>query len=58
MQPFLFVLRHSDNPGRHRSRPMDDIVEEVKMLVAKGVKEFQFIAQDLCRRMALTATRK
>lgn len=33
--------------GRHRSRPMDDIVEEVKMLVAKGVKEFQFIAQDL-----------
>lgn len=33
--------------GRHRSRPMDDIVEEVKMLVAKGVKEFQLIAQDL-----------
>ena len=33
--------------GRHRSRSMDDIVNEVKMLVEKGVKEFQFIAQDL-----------
>lgn len=33
--------------GRHRSRSMDDIENEVKMLVAKGVKEFQLIAQDL-----------
>jgi len=33
--------------GRHRSRPMEDIEQEVKMLVDKGVKEFQIIAQDL-----------
>lgn len=33
--------------GRHRSRSMDDIENEVKGLVANGVKEFQLIAQDL-----------
>lgn len=33
--------------GRHVSRPMEEIVEEVKMLVAKGVHEFQIIAQEL-----------
>ncbi len=33
--------------GRHRSRSIEDIVREVEMLVAKGVKEFQLIAQDL-----------
>ncbi len=33
--------------GKHISRPIEDIVEEVRLLVAKGVKEFQFIAQDL-----------
>ena len=33
--------------GRHRSRSMEDIEAEVKILVAKGVKEFQLIAQDL-----------
>lgn len=33
--------------GRHRSRPMEDIEEEVKKLVANGVKEFHLIAQDL-----------
>ncbi|NLO71239.1 MAG: 30S ribosomal protein S12 methylthiotransferase RimO [Porphyromonadaceae bacterium] len=33
--------------GRHRSRSMNDIENEVKLLVDKGVKEFQFIAQDL-----------
>lgn len=33
--------------GRHRSRSMDDIVNEVKILVSHGVKEFQLIAQDL-----------
>ncbi len=33
--------------GKYQSRPMDEIVEEVKGLVAKGVKEFQVIAQDL-----------
>lgn len=33
--------------GRHRSRPIEDIEKEVKLLVDKGVKEFQLIAQDL-----------
>lgn len=33
--------------GKHISRPIEDIVEEVKLLVKKGVKEFQLIAQDL-----------
>jgi len=33
--------------GKHRSRSMDDLEAEVKMLVDKGVKEFQLIAQDL-----------
>jgi len=33
--------------GRHRSRSMEDIENEVKGLVARGVKEFQLIAQDL-----------
>ncbi len=33
--------------GRHRSRPMEDIISEVESLVAQGVKEFQILAQDL-----------
>ena len=33
--------------GAYQSRPMDDIVDEVRGLVAQGVKEFQMIAQDL-----------
>lgn len=33
--------------GRHTSRPMEEILEEVADLVAKGVKEFNVIAQDL-----------
>ncbi len=33
--------------GRHRSRPMDEILEEVRHLVAGGTKEFQIIAQEL-----------
>lgn len=33
--------------GKYQSRPMEEIVDEVKGLVAKGVKEFQVIAQDL-----------
>ncbi len=33
--------------GRHRSRSIEDIEEEVKKLVARGVKEFNVIAQDL-----------
>ena len=33
--------------GKHRSRSMEDIENEVKGLVANGVKEFQLIAQDL-----------
>lgn len=33
--------------GRHHSVPIEDILNEVKTLVAKGVKEFNIIAQDL-----------
>jgi len=33
--------------GKHRSRSMEDIENEVKGLVDLGVKEFQLIAQDL-----------
>lgn len=33
--------------GAHRSRPIEDILAEVRLLVAKGVKEFQVIAQEL-----------
>lgn len=33
--------------GRHISRPMEEILEEVKYLVGRGVKEFQVIAQEL-----------
>ena len=33
--------------GHHQSRPMEDIVAEVKHLVSEGVKEFQLIAQEL-----------
>ncbi len=33
--------------GRHHSRPMEEIESEVGTLAAKGVKEFNIIAQDL-----------
>lgn len=33
--------------GKYVSRPMEDIVEEAKSLIASGVKEIQLIAQDL-----------
>lgn len=33
--------------GRHTSRPIEEILEETKELVSKGVKEFNVIAQDL-----------
>ncbi len=33
--------------GRHQSRPMDEILDEVRQLVAGGTKEFQIIAQEL-----------
>ena len=33
--------------GRHQSRPMDEILDEVRQLVANGTKEFQVIAQEL-----------
>lgn len=33
--------------GRYKSRPVEEIIEEVKMLVGRGVKEFNVIAQDL-----------
>ena len=33
--------------GRHTSRSIEDIEDEVRMLVSRGVKEFNIIAQDL-----------
>lgn len=33
--------------GRHTSRPIEEILEETKELVLRGVKEFNVIAQDL-----------
>lgn len=33
--------------GRYKSRPIEEILEEVRILVGKGVKEFNVIAQDL-----------
>ncbi|MBO5578927.1 MAG: 30S ribosomal protein S12 methylthiotransferase RimO [Prevotella sp.] len=33
--------------GKHQSRPMGEILEEVRALVAQGTKEFQIIAQEL-----------
>ena len=33
--------------GKHVSRPIDEILDEVRQLVADGVKEFQIIAQEL-----------
>lgn len=33
--------------GKHKSRPIEDILKEVKWLASQGVKELQVIAQDL-----------
>ena len=33
--------------GRYKSRSIEDLEEEVRLLVSKGVKEFQVIAQEL-----------
>ena len=33
--------------GRYTSRPIEEIIDEVVMLVSRGVKEFNIIAQDL-----------
>lgn len=33
--------------GPHKSRPIEDILDEVRYLVSQGVKEFQIIAQEL-----------
>ncbi len=33
--------------GPHQSRPMEEILDEVRLLVSEGVKEFQVIAQEL-----------
>lgn len=33
--------------GKHKSRPMEEILDEVRVLVSQGVKEFQVIAQEL-----------
>jgi ribosomal protein S12 methylthiotransferase len=33
--------------GKHRSRPIEEILDEVRLLVSHGVSEIQLIAQDL-----------
>lgn len=33
--------------GKHKSRPIEEILDEVRLLVSKGVKELQVIAQEL-----------
>ncbi|MDR0686218.1 MAG: 30S ribosomal protein S12 methylthiotransferase RimO [Dysgonamonadaceae bacterium] len=33
--------------GKYRSRPLEETVNEVRSLTARGVKEFQLVAQDL-----------
>ena len=33
--------------GKHKSRPMEDILTEVQQLASQGVREFQVIAQEL-----------
>ncbi len=33
--------------GSHKSRPIEEILDEVRYLVSKGVREFQVIAQEL-----------
>ena len=33
--------------GKHQSRPMEEILSEVRLLTDKGVKELQLVAQDL-----------
>ncbi|MDD6211510.1 MAG: 30S ribosomal protein S12 methylthiotransferase RimO [Bacteroidales bacterium] len=33
--------------GKYKSRPIEEILDEVRYLVSKGVREFQIIAQDL-----------
>ena len=33
--------------GRHQSRPMEEILDEVRQLVRQGIKEFNVIAQEL-----------
>lgn len=33
--------------GRHQSRPIDEILDEIRTLVSQGVSEFQIIAQEL-----------
>ncbi len=35
--------------GRHRSRPLDDVLYEARLLAASGVKELIVVAQDTCR---------
>lgn len=33
--------------GKHKSRPVEEILDEVRLLVAEGVREFNVIAQEL-----------
>lgn len=43
----MLLLCHTYYHGKHVSRPIEDILDEVRMLVSRGVKEFQVIAQEL-----------
>jgi ribosomal protein S12 methylthiotransferase len=53
---YLKISEGCDNPcsfcaiplmrGLHKSKPMDDLLQEVKFLAAKGVKEINIIGQD------------
>ena len=53
---YLKISEGCDNPcsfcaiplmrGLHKSKPMDELLQEVKFLVAKGVKEINIIGQD------------
>ena len=43
----MLLLRHSYYYRTPHFRPMEEIIDEVKLLVSEGVKEFQIIAQEL-----------
>lgn len=42
----MWLLRHSTDPGRHVSVPMEQLIAEAEGLARQGVKELIVIAQD------------
>jgi ribosomal protein S12 methylthiotransferase len=46
VQSDLFLLRHSADSGKQRSRSADDIVAEAERLVAQGALELNLVSQD------------